>query len=114
MHMVIIKRGIYEENPWVATSLFEAFELARQAGLERIQVTGPLAVALPWLPAHLEQAQALFGDRDAWAYGVNENRKEIDALIQYAAEQGVAARKVEIEELFAKETFVSPAIGRVA
>ncbi|MCH8111026.1 MAG: ABC transporter substrate-binding protein, partial [Proteobacteria bacterium] len=47
MHTVVIRRPVYEKNPWIATSLFEAFELAKRAGQERIRVTGPLAVALP-------------------------------------------------------------------
>ncbi len=114
MHTVVIRRPIYEKNPWIATSLFEAFELAKRAGQERIRVTGPLAVALPWLPAHLEEIAELFGGRDPWVYGIEENRAVLEALIAYSHEQGLAPRPVTLEELFAKETFVSPAIGRIA
>lgn len=114
MHAVVIRRAIYEKNPWVATSLFEAFELAKRAGSARIRVTGPLAVALPWLPAHLEEVAELFEGRDPWVYGIEENRAVLEALIQYAHEQGLATRRVTPEELFAKETFVPPAIGRIA
>jgi 4,5-dihydroxyphthalate decarboxylase len=114
MHTVVIRRPIYEKNPWIATSLFEAFELAKQAGQERIRVTGPLAVALPWLPAHLEEVAELFGGKDPWVYGIEENRAVLEALIAYSHEQGLASRQVPLEELFAKETFVSPAIGRIA
>ncbi len=77
-------------------------------------MTGPLAVALPWLPAHLEEISKLFGDRDPWVYGIEENRAVLEALIAYSHEQGLASRRVSLEELFAKETFVSPAIGRIA
>jgi len=36
---------------------------------------------------------------------VQENRREIEALTQYAHEQGLVDRKVTIEELFAPATF---------
>ena len=114
MHAVVIRRAIYEKNPWLATSLFEAFELAKRAGRERILVTGPLAVALPWLPAHLEEAAELFEGKDAWVYGIEENRAVLEAIAQYSHEQGLATRRVTVEELFAKETLVPPAIGRIA
>ena len=74
MHTVVIRRAVYETHPWIATSLFEAFERAKQAGRERIRVTGPLAVALPWLPAHLEEINEVFGGSDPWVYGIEPNR----------------------------------------
>ncbi len=114
MHTVVIRRAVYETHPWIATSLFEAFERAKQAGRERIRVTGPLAVALPWLPAHLEEINEVFGGSDPWVYGIEPNRGVLEAAIAYSVEQGLAPRAVSLEELFARETFVSPAIGRVA
>jgi len=42
---------------------------------------------------------------DFWRYGVRENLPEIEALTQYAHEQGLIDRKVGVEELFAKPTF---------
>jgi 4,5-dihydroxyphthalate decarboxylase len=38
---------------------------------------------------------------DYWPYGVEKNRKEIEALCQYAWEQGLAPAKVALDELFA-------------
>jgi 4,5-dihydroxyphthalate decarboxylase len=42
---------------------------------------------------------------DFWKYGVHENIKELTALISYAHEQGLIARKPALEELFAPSTF---------
>ena len=42
---------------------------------------------------------------DWWPYGIGKNRKTIDALCDYSFEQGLSARKMTIEELFAPETF---------
>ncbi|MSO64635.1 MAG: ABC transporter substrate-binding protein [Alphaproteobacteria bacterium] len=114
MHTVVLRRDLYERHPWIATSLYEAFELAKRAGRDRIRVTGPLAVALPWLPAHLEEIERLFGGKDPWAYGIEANRRVLETMVGYAVEQGLAARTVRLDELFARETFVAPAIGRIA
>jgi 4,5-dihydroxyphthalate decarboxylase len=43
--------------------------------------------------------------QDFWKYGVHENMREIEALIQYSHEQGLIDRKVAVEELFARPTF---------
>jgi 4,5-dihydroxyphthalate decarboxylase len=38
-------------------------------------------------------------------YGIEKNRQNIEALCQYSFEQGLSARKMALEELFAPETF---------
>jgi 4,5-dihydroxyphthalate decarboxylase len=114
MHTVVIRRPVYEANRWMVASLFEAFELAKRKGHKRLLNTGPLAVGLPWVPADLEEIDAVFGGDDPWAYGIEPNRKVLEAMIQYSFEQGLAERVVALEELFAEEGFVPPTIGASA
>jgi 4,5-dihydroxyphthalate decarboxylase len=42
----------------------------------------------------------MFGD-DIYPYGIDANRTTLEALVQYAVEQGVAQRHLAIEDLFA-------------
>ena len=35
MHLVVVKRELYENHPWVAVSLYKAFEQARRIGERR-------------------------------------------------------------------------------
>lgn len=114
MHTVVLRRDVYEANPWIAANLFEAFERAKRQGRERLLVTGPLAVALPWVPDDLEEIDEVFGGQDPWVYGIAPNRKVIQALIDYSLEQGLATTRVAVDDLFAKECFVMPAIGEAA
>lgn len=114
MHTVVIRRSVYEANRWIVASLFEAFERAKQLGHERIQVTGPLAVALPWIPSDLEEIEEVFGGTDPWMYGLEPNRRVLETLIQYSCEQGLATRSMSLDELFAEESFVPPALGQAA
>lgn len=106
MHLVVLRRDIYRQHRWLARVLYDAFCAAKQLGRERLhQITG-LAIALPWLEAELEETDRLFGG-DAFPHGVAANRRTLDALTQYAHEQGIAARTLTGEELFAPETLTT-------
>ncbi len=48
------------------------------------------------------RARAVLGD-DLWPYGVEPNRVTLEAFLAYAHEQGVCARRLRPEELFAPE-----------
>jgi 4,5-dihydroxyphthalate decarboxylase len=104
MHVVIIKRTIYEANPWVAMSLYKAFLASKNIALTNLQHTYALHASLPWLVHHVNYTKELMGE-DWWPYGIQKNRKTIEALCQYSFEQGLSARLMSIEELFAPETF---------
>ena len=44
-------------------------------------------------------ARPMFGP-DFWPYGVEPNRKTLEAFLNFAFEQGVAHRKVTLDEVF--------------
>jgi 4,5-dihydroxyphthalate decarboxylase len=100
MHVVVLRKDLYEEHPWVAVSLYQAFEQARDNCMQRLNVEEPLPVSLPWIYEFGKSVRDLMG-ADYWPYGVEKNRKEIEALCQYAWEQGLAPAKVALDELFA-------------
>jgi 4,5-dihydroxyphthalate decarboxylase len=58
---------------------------------------------MPWLAEHARRWRELAGE-DFWPYGIEPNRATLEAFAQYAFEQGIAARHMQIEELFAPET----------
>jgi 4,5-dihydroxyphthalate decarboxylase len=99
MHIVAIKKDVYRENPWVAKSLYRAFCEARDIAVGPLYDTDALIVALPWLIDHIEENWRVFG-KDFWAYGVEPNRAAFDALCRWVHEQGLAPRRVTVEELF--------------
>jgi 4,5-dihydroxyphthalate decarboxylase len=39
-----------------------------------------------------------------WPYGIEPNRKALEALFQYSYEQGLAKQKLEVEEVFHPST----------
>jgi 4,5-dihydroxyphthalate decarboxylase len=99
MHLVAIRRELYEQHSWIAESLYRAFVTAKTRALERMHYGGSLSVMLPWLMSEVEEVDELFGG-DAWLYGVEPNRPTLEALVQYMVEQNFIARAMPIEELF--------------
>lgn len=103
MHLVVLKRAVYERDPGLAMALFDAFSQAKQAGWSRVvQVTTP-TVMFPWISHHVHQIAELFGD-DHWPYGIAKNRKPIDAACQFHHEQGLSGRLLTPADLFAAAT----------
>lgn len=107
MHLVVLRRDVYEQNRWLAVSLLQAFTEAKAAGQRRLRAVTGLAVGLPWLASSLDEVDELF-DGDAFPYGVPSNRNALEAATQYSLEQGLSSRRVAVDDLFAPETLVDP------
>lgn len=108
MHVVVIRRELYREHPWIARSIYQAFEAAKAAAYDHYATWGSFqhaTYAIPWLSAHLEENRRLMGD-DWWPYGLAPNRTAIETFLRYHHEQGLSARRLTPEELFAPETLV--------
>ena len=102
MHVVAMRREVYERDRWLAMSLYKAFDQARRRSIERAAEIAVSLFPLPWVSDELRIARELFGD-DPWPYGVQANRTTLEAFLQYAHEQGVCRRRLTSEELFAPE-----------
>jgi 4,5-dihydroxyphthalate decarboxylase len=99
MHLVVIRNDIYDKNPFVATSLYDAFCKAKDRAREKMSFSGTLRYMLPWLPDDVEEIDELFGG-DCWPYGVEPNRPTLQALVSYMAEQGLIPEPIPVEKLF--------------
>ena len=106
MHTVVIRRELYEKNPWVAQALYKALERSKARMMEHYRQTAAMPAMLPWLVAHLEEARSLMGE-DWWPYGLAPNRHVLDTFLRYHHEQGLSKKRRTPEELFAKETLES-------
>jgi 4,5-dihydroxyphthalate decarboxylase len=102
MHVVAMRREVYERDRWLAMSMFKAFDQARRRSLERAAEIAVSLFPLPWVSDELRIARELFGP-DPWPYGVQANRTTLDAFLQYAQEQGVCRRRLTSDELFPPE-----------
>lgn len=103
MHLIGIRRSIYEKNPWVAVNLLKAFMEAKHHAMYEISQIGHLFSSLPWSVAEYQQTVGLMG-KDFWPYGVEENRSALERFLGYHHKQGLSKRLVAVEELFAPST----------
>jgi 4,5-dihydroxyphthalate decarboxylase len=99
MHLVALRRTVYEKNPEVAASLYRAFSESKRIALKKAEFTGALRYMLPWLPEHLEERRAAMGD-DPWPYGVEPNRPTLEALVKFLHQQGMTHRLMKVDDLF--------------
>ena len=103
MHVIVIKRSIYEKDPWVAQTLYKAFCEAKDVCMRELYDTNILRVSLPWTSAEYEDTRGLM-TADYWPYGLIPNRMNLETLHEYLYEQGLIRQRLNLEELFARET----------
>lgn len=91
LHVIGVRRAVYEKHPWVLTSLFKALDDSKKlCQTSRRQ----LSDTTPWLIAEIEDATALFG-KDYYPYGIEHSRKEIQALCDEQYAQGLVSERVD-------------------
>jgi 4,5-dihydroxyphthalate decarboxylase len=103
MHTVAIREELWKECPWIATSLFKAFQKAKELAYQRVNDISPYKISLAWFREPVKKQKEILGD-DPWPYGLERNRKTVETLMGYLYEQGLAKRKIGVEELFAPNT----------
>lgn len=98
MHALTIREDILERDPWVAESLYAAFNEAKRLGYRR--VANPRLTPLAFFEAAWEEQRDLLGP-DPWEYGLGEaNRRNLETIVRYTREQGRISREPPLSELF--------------
>jgi 4,5-dihydroxyphthalate decarboxylase len=103
MHTVVVRTVLLEQDQWIAGTLLAAFEEAKRNSLTRLADINASRFPIPWVRDYLGQVQEQFGD-DPFPYGVEANRRSLEAFVGFCHEQGVIDTELEIEELFAPTT----------
>jgi 4,5-dihydroxyphthalate decarboxylase len=106
MHVIVLRRDVYERDRWIAMNLLKAFEESKRHSMERLVEIGLSHVPMPWLAEHARRWREMAGE-DFWPYGIEGSRATLEAFLQYCFEQGIAQRQLKPEELFAPETRAS-------
>jgi 4,5-dihydroxyphthalate decarboxylase len=94
-HGVVVKNSVLKEAPWIADELCRAFEASKAAYLKNLDMG---ANATSWDKAAKANA-AVVGD--PFPFGIEPNRKALEAITRFAVDQKMVPRKFSVEELFA-------------
>jgi 4,5-dihydroxyphthalate decarboxylase len=92
---IVVKDSVLKENPWIAKSIYAAFDQAKQEWLKRLDA-GQATTAND---KRYDGLRSVVG-HDPLPYGMDANLKTIMALEQTAFKQGLTPRRMSLEELF--------------
>lgn len=93
-HGVVVKNSVLEDAPWLAGELCRAFEAAKAKYLKNLDLGD---AATSWDKAAKVNAEVV---GDPFPFGIEANRKALEAITQFAVEQKMVPRKFAVEELF--------------
>jgi 4,5-dihydroxyphthalate decarboxylase len=103
MHAVAVRKDVIDANPQLPKAVFDAYSKAKKLMYEHMRKLAWATISLPWIGQEIEETRALMGE-NFWPYGIEPNRKALEALFEYSYEQGLANKKLTIEELFHPST----------
>ena len=103
MHTVVIKEEVWQKQPWIATSLFKAFQKAKAIAYESLNSRSAFPISLAWIRDVVSEQKQVLGD-DPWSYGFESNRHVMETLIQHLFDQGLLPKKFKVEKVFAVNT----------
>jgi 4,5-dihydroxyphthalate decarboxylase len=100
-HTVVLRRSLIESHPWIALNLYSAFVAAK----EEIARSGEAFLRWYFEAGLLDDGvKRTLAANDPLAYGFKAARPVLETIAQYVHEQGLCARRVGLDELFAKST----------
>lgn len=92
-HGVVVKNSVLKENPGIAEELTRAFEASKAEYMKDLKGNEMTA----WDKAATVNA-AVVGD--PYPFGIEKNRKALEAITRFAYDQHMIPRRYSVEELF--------------
>ena len=99
MHLVAIRRDVHEANPGFAQALYTALCKAKQETLTKLRYLGANLSMVPFFAADMEEIADIFGG-DPYPYGIEPNRKTMETMLRYMAEQDYIPEAIPVDDLF--------------
>jgi len=101
-HIVTLKREFVDRNPTAPVALLRAFRRSRDIAFERLEGSDPQVIIYSWMAAAVAEQRELMGE-NYWAYNIENNRTVLEAMTQYAHEQGLSTTRIDYMAFFHPE-----------
>ena len=101
-HIVTLKREFVDRHPQAPVALLKAFRKSRDVAFDRLEGSDPQVIAYSWIAAAVAEQRALMGE-NYWAYNIANNRAVLEAMTQYAHEQGLSPTRIDYMAFFHPE-----------
>ena len=98
MHLLLVRNSVLDANPWVARSLYDAWEASKRK-LYAAQDWQRIHQTALWSRGLWEEERAAAGE-DIYPWGLSKCRHELQTMLRYAHRQGVTPREYRPEDLF--------------
>ena len=105
MHTLVMRRDVYKANPWVAKSIYDAFQKSKMNAWGMYKAGDAVMhglFMLPWFTHHRDEVRETLGE-DTYPYGLEANRKVLDTFCAYHHAHGLSKKRYKPEELFVPE-----------
>jgi 4,5-dihydroxyphthalate decarboxylase len=96
-HMITLPEAFVDQHPEAPVALLKAFRQSRDEAFHRIEDQQILSIS--WASALLDEQRALMGE-NYWAYNVEDNVRPLEAMLDFAHQQGVTPERLSIDRLF--------------
>jgi 4,5-dihydroxyphthalate decarboxylase len=104
MHTVVVHKEL-ASNPEILQALYKGFCDAKDTIEEQYtkgMIFNNMATMIPWFSKLIDEDRSLMGE-DWWPYGLEANRKAVDAFLRYHFKQGLSKRRLTCEDIFVPE-----------
>jgi len=108
-HIVTLKREFVDRHPDAPVALLEAFRRSRDEAFNRLEGPDPQVIVYSWMAAAVKEQRELMGE-NYWAYNVENNRTVLEAMTQYAYEQGLSPSRIDYKNFFSPEAAALPGV----
>jgi len=102
MHAVAVRNDLVEANPDLPAAIFQAYSDAKALEYKALKQKWYYET-MPWFSSELADTIELIGE-NFFPYGIEANRKMLEALFRYSNEQGLASHLLTVEDLFVPST----------
>jgi 4,5-dihydroxyphthalate decarboxylase len=98
-HVIAMDKAFVARYPEAPVALLRAYRRARDVALERIEGSDPVILTISWASALLAEQRALMGEH-YWPYNIADNQRSLEAVVQFAHEQGLTPGKLDYKSFF--------------
>ena len=106
-HIVTLKQEFVERHPNAPVALLQVFRRSRDEAFNRLEGPDPHIIVYSWAAAAVSEQRELMGE-NYWAYNIENNRRTVDSITQFAHEQGLSPSRIDYKSFFHPEAAALP------
>lgn len=106
-HVIAMDKEFVERHPEAPVALLKAYRRARDLAFDRIEGSDPVILTISWAAALMAEQREVMGE-NYWPYNVADNRRPLEAVMQFAHQQGLTPTKLDYEKFFVPDAAALP------